>query len=266
MLKQTQAKALMIFMNQREVLEALEDAERGKLTLALLDYLEFGTLPDFTGATKMAFIVLRKDVDQSVARWEEECARRSAAGKKGAAARAAKNFEDDVSCESDATEDNGESASSGSDQQSSSALNSLQQSSTDFNTPQDREAMPTNTNTKSNTKSNSKSNTQSKSNTLSNQRQSPTPVGAGREAEFARFWQAYPRKVGKEAARKAFFRVEVPLEQLLSALARQRGDPQWQREGGRYIPHPVTWLSQGRWEDEGASAPLDCAGFGVECL
>ena len=86
----TQTRALMIYLNNREVLEALGDAERGKLTLALLDYLEFGSLPDFSGALQMAFIVLRMDVDRSVSRWEEECARRSAAGKKSGAVRAAK--------------------------------------------------------------------------------------------------------------------------------------------------------------------------------
>ena len=84
--------------------------------------------------------------------------------------------------------------------------------------------------------------------------------------DFDRFWQAYPRKVGKQAARKAFERVVVPVERLLSALEAQRGDPQWQRENGRYIPHPVTWLNQGRWEDEASAAPQDCAAYGVECL
>ena len=39
---------------------------------------------------------------------------------------------------------------------------------------------------------------------------------------------------------------------MLEALVRQRRDPQWQRENGRYIPNPATWLDQGRWEDEPA--------------
>jgi hypothetical protein len=72
--------------------------------------------------------------------------------------------------------------------------------------------------------------------------------------------------VGKQAARKAFGRVEVPLDRLLEALERQRGDPQWQKENGRFIPHPVTWLNQGRWEDEPADAPAPCAQYRVESL
>ena len=37
---------------------------------------------------------------------------------------------------------------------------------------------------------------------------------------------------------------------LVAAVAAQRTWPEWQRDGGRYIPHPATWLTQGRWADE----------------
>ena len=69
-----------------------------------------------------------------------------------------------------------------------------------------------------------------------------------------------------QAARKAFGRVEVPLDRLLEALERQRGDPQWQKENGRFIPHPVTWLNQGRWEDEPVSPDPQSGPYRVECL
>ena len=265
MIGKESGKALMIFLNNREVLEALEDAERGQLILALLDYQEYGALPDFSGAMKMAFLILRKDVDQNLARWAEECARRSAAGKKGAAARAAKNFDGDVSYERDeeeveASEDflsprEQPEAFRGPSRLTKAAACKDKQTQAMPGSVQQAQAAEANTNTNSNT--NSKSN----SNALS----SPSG-GRGREAEFARFWQAYPRKVGKQAARKAFERIRVPVEQLLYALERQRNDPQWQRENGRFIPHPVTWLSQGRWEDESSPVPQDCGAYGVECL
>ena len=70
------------------------------------------------------------------------------------------------------------------------------------------------------------------------------------DTSFERFWQAYPKKVGKTAAKKAFQKVDVPLETLLSAIERQKCGSQWSRDGGRYIPNPTTWLNQGRWEDE----------------
>lgn len=70
------------------------------------------------------------------------------------------------------------------------------------------------------------------------------------DAAFAIFWAEYPKKVGKDAARKAFEKVEVQVEILVDALRRQKGSAQWTKDGGQYIPNPSTWLNQGRWEDE----------------
>ena len=35
---------------------------------------------------------------------------------------------------------------------------------------------------------------------------------------------------------------------MLEALEKQKLSDQWQEK--QFIPHPTTWLSQGRWEDE----------------
>ena len=67
---------------------------------------------------------------------------------------------------------------------------------------------------------------------------------------FERFWEAYPRKVGKKAAGAAFMRVLADTDTLIAALEKQKTSEQWTKEGGRYIPNPATWLNQGRWEDE----------------
>ena len=82
----------------------------------------------------------------------------------------------------------------------------------------------------------------------------PIAPQGGEAAAFDMFWQAYPKKVGKQAARKAFHRVKAPLESLLHAISEQKRSAQWSREGGRFIPNPATWLNQGRWEDELPSA------------
>lgn len=76
-----------------------------------------------------------------------------------------------------------------------------------------------------------------------------TPI-APKGADFDLFWQAYPKKVGKDAARKAFGRVKVPVESLLTAIEQQKCGRQWQEDDGKYIPNPATWLNQGRWQDE----------------
>ena len=89
-------------------------------------------------------------------------------------------------------------------------------------------------------------------------------------AGFEEFWQTYPRKAGKLAASKAYSRAvkllggkgRVTLEAAVkryAALAKNL-DPQ-------FIPHPATWLNQGRWDDSpppaAASGPSGRDAFGV---
>ncbi len=78
-----------------------------------------------------------------------------------------------------------------------------------------------------------------------------TPKGA--DALFDTFWTAYPSKVGKDAAKKAFAkRKPTPelLSEMLKAIAEQKTSLAWVKEDGQFIPHPATWLNQGRWMDE----------------
>lgn len=72
------------------------------------------------------------------------------------------------------------------------------------------------------------------------------------KGEFEQFWQAYPRKVGKKAALKAWHAAKdkPDLLRILSALAAAKQSPDWTKENGKFIPHPATWLNQGRWDDE----------------
>jgi hypothetical protein len=78
-------------------------------------------------------------------------------------------------------------------------------------------------------------------------------------ANFARFWKAYPRRIAKPAALKAFKSLSpdgVLLEKMLVALERQRGA--WSEE--KFIPYPQKWINQRRWEDEAApDKPLTVA-------
>lgn len=70
------------------------------------------------------------------------------------------------------------------------------------------------------------------------------------DAEFAEWWAVYPRKVGKSAAARSYVKARKSADAatILAGLrraltSRDFADPQ-------YIPHPTTWLNQGRWEDE----------------
>lgn len=82
----------------------------------------------------------------------------------------------------------------------------------------------------------------------------PNPQkGEAYSSDFLAFWAAYPRKVGKGAAWKAFHRLRPDhglLAAMLEAVGRQRGTQAWKKDGGQFIPHPATWLNQRRWEDE----------------
>ena len=85
------------------------------------------------------------------------------------------------------------------------------------------------------------------------------PVGADVYGErFDAFWNAYPKKVGKGAAEKAFKKIKPSgdlLQKMLDAVEQQRQSDQWRRDNGQYIPNPATWLNQTRWEDEGTAQP-----------
>ena len=72
------------------------------------------------------------------------------------------------------------------------------------------------------------------------------------DQRFETFWEAYPKKIGKTAALKAWRRVNpdaVLYARMIASIAVSKASDQWQRENGRYIPNPLTWLNQGRWED-----------------
>ena len=71
---------------------------------------------------------------------------------------------------------------------------------------------------------------------------------------FADFWIIYPRKAAKASAEKAWIKLspdQTLFDRICDALSAQRESEQWRGDGGRFIPHPATWLNQKRWEDSG---------------
>ena len=70
---------------------------------------------------------------------------------------------------------------------------------------------------------------------------------------FDLFWAAYPKRIAKDAAKKAFANRNVTaalLEEMLSAIAKQKNTDQWKKDNGQFIPNPASWLNARRWEDE----------------
>lgn len=96
----------------------------------------------------------------------------------------------------------------------------------------------------------------SSSSSSSSSKHPQTPTGG-----FEEFWNGYPKKVGKDAARKAFEKRKPDAEllsQMLAAIAVQAASEQWRKDDGQFIPNPATWLNQARWEDAGV-----CIGGGT---
>lgn len=67
--------------------------------------------------------------------------------------------------------------------------------------------------------------------------------------DFDEFWQAYPRKIAKGDARKAWAQTEKirpSLDAVLNAIEQQKAA--W--DNPKFIPYPATWLRAERWDDE----------------
>ena len=87
----------------------------------------------------------------------------------------------------------------------------------------------------------------------------------GRGEAFEAFYAAYPKKVAKPQALKAWNKqaATVGPDVIMAALDKHKHQEQWQKENGKFIPHPATWLNQHRWNDELAK-PGDSGTAGME--
>jgi hypothetical protein len=74
------------------------------------------------------------------------------------------------------------------------------------------------------------------------------------DADFDKCYESYPLHKGRKDALKAWNQtanVRPTLSELLSDIAnRKANDPQWTKDGGRFIPYPATYLRGKRWEDD----------------
>lgn len=88
----------------------------------------------------------------------------------------------------------------------------------------------------------------------------PKPPAKKAEAGegFEEFWAAYPKKQDKQNALKAWKKLNPDAEtqrKMILAIQAQRASPQWQKDGGQFIPLPSTWLNGRRWEDQPTGIP-----------
>jgi hypothetical protein len=76
------------------------------------------------------------------------------------------------------------------------------------------------------------------------------------DISFNRFWAAYPRKVSKPDAKKAFTNINPDpalLSEMLQAIVKQGLAAKCAAGESRFVAHPATWLNKERWKDEDGS-------------
>ena len=85
------------------------------------------------------------------------------------------------------------------------------------------------------------------------------------QANFERFWVVYPRKVGRDAARRVWRQLAPDndlTDRMVAAVEQHGASEQWQKDGGQFIPYPQTWLNRGGWADELDAARVRAAPAG----
>lgn len=82
----------------------------------------------------------------------------------------------------------------------------------------------------------------------------PSPLRDEALSGFAEFWRLYPRKVGKQAALKAYRKAlkTATVSAIVEGVGRYAADPNLPEP--TFIPHPATWLNGGHWDDEALPA------------
>lgn len=70
---------------------------------------------------------------------------------------------------------------------------------------------------------------------------------------FVRFWNAWPSHFRKEAKGKCFAswkkaKAEPLAEAIVAHVERLKKSPNWLKDGGQYIPAPLPYLNDRRWE------------------
>ena len=205
--------SFILYLQQRSVFDGLEDAEAGKLIKTIFSYV-CDENPQPIGMTKYAFEIIKPVLKADLKKYEEK------KEKYAENIRKRWNKEEKEKIQPNTMEYNG--------------------------IPSDSVYVNDNVNVNVN------DNVLSKDNELNNR---DINISCAKEEKnesiFESFWKEYPRKIGKEKCRN-WFKSHKPKEDLvqkmIEAVEQQKKSKQW--SDPQYIPHPYTWLNQGRWEDE----------------
>lgn len=70
--------SFVVYTNYRALVEKMPDAARGRLFLALINYVENGTTPQLGGMADMVFSFMREQLDRDAEKFRQTCERNRA--------------------------------------------------------------------------------------------------------------------------------------------------------------------------------------------
>lgn len=237
----------MSFLNIREdfdeITEALTDDEKGRLLLAMVRYATNGTETQLTGTERILWPVFRADIDHDIAVYQTKV----------------ENGRRPKRCRSAGSEEKKAEADESEPERTEAEVSEPKRNEADGSGTKRTEA-------EKNPLSEEKEAERERETEKRTKREKEIEKGQEKESEnapareetqgpdgFDQFWEQYPRKEGKKAARKAWDRLKVGpdlMGQIMQSLHKQKTSDQWTRDGGQFIPHPATWLNGERWKDE----------------
>ncbi|MGN1086146.1 MAG: DUF6291 domain-containing protein [Porcipelethomonas sp.] len=207
-------KSFVLYTDNMEQFEMLSDEQAGKLIKAIFAYSESNIMPDFhDGMLTMAFSFIKGQIDRDSEKWEETRKKRAEAGRKGGK-------------QTQANQANAAFAKQTKQNQANQAVNVNVNDNVNVN------VIPPIS--------------------PKGEKSAVKPDSNSFSESFNDFWKAYPMKVSKANALKAWNKLKPDdslVRKILSALERQKKSAQWQKDNGQFIPYPATWLNGRRWED-----------------
>lgn len=205
-----------------EALRELPEDEQAKTVLAICAYALDGEECELRGAPKSIFIMAKPTIDTS--------ARKSANGKKGGSKMKAnrnqtESKEEESKPEADAKQTGNEIENEVEvENETENEVEEENECSLPYNPPSAPEKKQTG---------------------------SKLSLGYLDDDGFEKFWEAYPKKSGdiREACRLYLDAIDAgaTLQQMLDAIAWQKGQDSWLDQGGRYIPSPAKWIANKAW-------------------
>ena len=212
---------IKVFFDFEERTEGLNDTEKGRLLLAMLRYASKGEKPALSGNERYVWPMLKLDYDRQMAVYQTKVDN----GRMGGRPRNAETERNRTETEQNRNKPDG-----------------------------NRTETENNPNAQDKDKEKDKEKEEEEKRNARMLRASERAKDdAQLTAWFGMFWLQYPRKEGKKAALKEWFRLRPDgetFQAIMEALGKQRTCDQWIRDGGQYIPHASTWLHGERWKDE----------------